>query len=800
MTTKSMLNKFSRLKGKIHSVKEDIKFLRACKKNKVMPSFIKVTAAVSNYRSTQAIKCAQSTWLTLEIKHLFRLLAEYDLESYNLHLSLTKGLNCVEMEAWHEFSKVVFERVQAKVNKKRLTQKKKLNLLLGKKEISEKQPPELIPDFVVNESIETFNEAELNLLNKGLKYTPKPNAINFVDAVVDIESIIKYKTNSVQNTIRDKTANVIRSIPSARENKNNEFDLIKNIKEKNCVYVKADKGNKLVILGKEDYEFRMTNVIDELTCKQITRNPLPKMVRESDELRKKVSEKFGLRYKWSLNVSNPTVAKLYGLPKIHKVGNKMRPIVSSINTPSYKLAKWFMSEMKKLPRIKSLSVLNSFELVEKLKDVRIDDDEVMISFDVTALFPSVPIERALAALKRHFIMANVQTEERLIYEKVAKLCLAHSFFQFRDKFYQVTEGTNMGNPISPFAAELVMAELELYLKEKGLLPRVWWRYVDDIYSIVKRSDIYKILDILNSQIDSIKFTHEVEQNNEIAFLDLMIKRVEGKLSFAVHHKPTSTMRTITSDSFCPIQHKQAAFHSMIHRLCRLPLSASDYKSEYEYIMNVARSNGYTSTMIDTMIRKHSKKVTQRNCSTFYGLKNDTEEKKKVAMSFVPQIANKLHKKFNECNMQIVFKNNNKMSSLLGSTKDKIETIDKCGIYSVSCGDCDSVYYGQTKRSIGRRFKEHSSYIKKNECRKSALAEHVLAEGHFNVDVTNLKLVKHVHDERLLDAYESYYITNDQNALNKDNGNIDSYLFTYRQLRRQQPRIDTISRDADDGST
>lgn len=777
-----MLNKFSRLKVKIHSVKEDIKFLRACKKKKVMPSFIKISAAVSNYRSAQAIECVQSMWLTLEIKHLYRLLAEYDLESYNLHLSLTKGLNCVEMDAWHDFQNLVLQRVQAKVLEKRLTQKKKLDILLSKNGNKEKLVPKLIPDFVVNESTETFRKAELDLLNKGLKYTPKPNVINFVDAVVDIESIIKYKTNSVQNAIRKKTAKVISSIPPCRRDKNYEFGLIKSIKEKDCVYVKADKGNKLVILGKEDYENRMTGVIEELSCKLITRNPLPKMVREVDNLRKIVSETFGLRYKWSLNVPNPTLAKLYGLPKIHKVGNKMRPIVSSINSPSYKMAKWFVSEMKILPRIKSLSVLNSFELVEKIKDVNFEEDEIMISFDVTSLFPSVPVDRALSALNRHLIVTKVQAEKRIIYEKVAKLCLEHSFFQFREKFYQVTKGTNMGNPISPFAAELVMAELELNLKEQGLLPRVWWRYVDDVFAIVKRSDINKTVDILNNQIDSIKFTYEEEENNQIAFLDLIIKRVEDKVGFAVHHKPTSTMRMITSDSFCPIQHKQAAFHSMIHRLCRLPLSAADYKSEYEHIVKVARVNGYPVSMVTTMIRKHSKKVTQWNCSTFFGLKNETE-KRKVAMQFVPQIANKLHRKFNEYNMQLVFKNSNKICNLFGNTKDKIDTHDKCGIYSISCGDCDGVYYGQTKRSIGRRFKEHLSYIKKNECNKSAIAEHVLAEGHFNVDVTNLKLVKCVYDERQLDAYESYYIANDQHALNKDNGNIDSYLFNYRQLRR-----------------
>lgn len=115
---------------------------------------------------------------------------------------------------------------------------------------------------------------------------------------------------------------------------------------------------------------------------------------------------------------------------------------------------------------------------------------------------------------------------------------------------------------------------------------------------------------MNAQFPTIKFTCEEEIDNKLSFLDLqVIKKHDNLLEFAVYHKPTSTMRVITSDSFCPFQYKQAAFHSMAHRLCNLPLSIQHYKNEYEYIKSVADVNGYPINMVDKIIKKHAKRAT-----------------------------------------------------------------------------------------------------------------------------------------------------------------------------------------------
>lgn len=394
---------------------------------------------------------------------------------------------------------------------------------------------------------------------------------------------------------------------------------------------------------------------------------------------------------------------------------------------------------------------------------------------MSSLFPSIPVDIALDQLKKHLNESTIENEKKEIYYKLAKMCMEQSYFQFREKIYKVEVGTNMGNPLSPLIAELFMAKFEMDLKEKGLLPRIWFRYVDDVFAVIKKCDIQTMLNVLNSQFETIKFTHETEVNGILPFLDLEVQRVNNKLEIGVYHKPTSTMRTITSDSHCPIQHKQAAYHSLIHRLCRLPLSIANYKKEYEHIMETARVNGYSAKMVDNFIYKHSRKVNNSNQTTMFS-QRDEPTRKRVSIQFIPSITNKLKSVFKQHGFELVYRNDSKLSNLFGSTKDKTPNMEKSGIYCYECSVCLRKYYGQTKRSIETRFKDHCACIRLNHPYKSAIASHVLIDGHENINKENLCLLRQVNDDRRLDAYEAFHIQKDDNPLNLDRGNVDSCLF------------------------
>jgi hypothetical protein len=93
-------------------------------------------------------------------------------------------------------------------------------------------------------------------------------------------------------------------------------------------------------------------------------------------------------------LSNPVIPQLYGLPKTHKEGNKMRTICSNVNAPASLVAKKLVAMNRSLTIKSGFGIKNSKELIECLKDIKIRPNEELCSFDVTALYPSVPTNEA----------------------------------------------------------------------------------------------------------------------------------------------------------------------------------------------------------------------------------------------------------------------------------------------------------------------------------------------------------------------------------------------------------------------
>jgi hypothetical protein len=92
-----------------------------------------------------------------------------------------------------------------------------------------------------------------------------------------------------------------------------------------------------------------------------------------------------------------------------------------------------------------------------------------------------------------------------------------NYFQFNGHYYQQTFGTSMGNALSPFLANIFMADLETRLSKLKFFPKVWIRYVDDIFCVMKKNTIDRMLVIMDRRHNTIKFTHKVEDNETLCF-------------------------------------------------------------------------------------------------------------------------------------------------------------------------------------------------------------------------------------------------------------------------------------------
>ena len=86
---------------------------------------------------------------------------------------------------------------------------------------------------------------------------------------------------------------------------------------------------------------------------------------------------------------------IYGLPKVHKTDIPVRPIVSSVGSVCYNLARFVVDILSPLvgKTVHHINNLQDFSSI--VKALKVDDDEVLTSYDVTALFTSVPVDGAL---------------------------------------------------------------------------------------------------------------------------------------------------------------------------------------------------------------------------------------------------------------------------------------------------------------------------------------------------------------------------------------------------------------------
>ncbi|BHF66889.1 hypothetical protein SprV_0200991200 [Sparganum proliferum] len=132
------------------------------------------------------------------------------------------------------------------------------------------------------------------------------------------------------------------------------------------------------------------------------------------------------------------LARFYGLPKVHKDGAPLRPIVSLKGTPTYRLAKWLSRRLKFLTAESDTTVSSSAQFLEKLKGLSLHPNEVMVSFDVTSLFTSIPQDLTIKTIELLLQSKYDEMENRLgpaHILQLLKLCL-RMYIRFDGTIYE----------------------------------------------------------------------------------------------------------------------------------------------------------------------------------------------------------------------------------------------------------------------------------------------------------------------------------------------------------------------------
>ena len=93
--------------------------------------------------------------------------------------------------------------------------------------------------------------------------------------------------------------------------------------------------------------------------------------------------------------------KYYGLPKIHAAGVPLRPIISNRGSATYETAKELAKIIKPLVGRSPHHVQNNKDFIESIRNIKLQPDECIMSYDVSALFTSIPIDPAIKIIQKH---------------------------------------------------------------------------------------------------------------------------------------------------------------------------------------------------------------------------------------------------------------------------------------------------------------------------------------------------------------------------------------------------------------
>ena len=102
----------------------------------------------------------------------------------------------------------------------------------------------------------------------------------------------------------------------------------------------------------------------------------------------------------------------------------------------------------------------------------------------------------------------------------------------------------------------------------------------------------------------INFTKECESNNQLAFLDVLVEKREGKFITKVYRKPTFTNNYLNFQSFCSNRRKFGLIKTLYSRAQKI-CSPEFLADELNNIKTILKLNGYPETLVNRIIKSQS---------------------------------------------------------------------------------------------------------------------------------------------------------------------------------------------------
>lgn len=782
------ISKFTKLKMRLLEVSEKIRFNKQCKRLGLIPKYARIKINNTTESAVRAKQIAEERWVANEIK---RLHSQKDVTNYRLYKAHLELLNSVHPSMIISTLKKINQKIWPRIRKIRCSLKRKIRRLLRSKTTTAQNNDafsschHVFFDRLYNHAKVDFSPTELDTLYKGLKFNlPHRKNNDLSKDLLLSESIIKsIPTQDIRNDARSSIKRSYKTFTSKTSNnhlatafdtdRRNILSIRRKLLSNNALATKADKGNTIVVMHNNEYVCKVEQFLKDNDIKPLNEDPTLRFTRDINSainrsnalLTSEISKRF-------LKPMKPRAPVLRGLPKIHKEQMPIRPVVDYTTAPAYRVAKKLESIIKAGIKLeKSFSLKNTYDFIDQTKNLDVPVSVRMSSLDIVNLYTNVPVEETIQIVERLLLRSKIYGVDKICdVVSLLRVVLEQNYFSFNGSIYHQKEGLAMGSPLSGLLADIYMNHFEVeHIMSNNIYKNqiiYYGRYVDDTFLLFKGTT--RQLDSMVSQLNkvhpNIKFTSEHEVEGSIHFLDSTATRVGSRISYDIYRKPTTTSTTIHNSSFHPKSQKMAAFNSLVYRAIKFPLSDDARKREIDVIKHIAVANGYDNTIVDDILRKHTKKSALP--------RPPKEELKFIPSDFNNAFAIPISNFLRKHNMNVAFSTSNNMLRLLKPKSGTLVPLeDKAGVYRLKCGSCDGFYIGQTGRSFRVRFKEHQPKKPGSATSSSNFARHLSAEGHISGNFETSCTPLHICDKgplmNTLEEYEIYkaHKLDPQNTLN-----------------------------------
>lgn len=275
-----------------------------------------------------------------------------------------------------------------------------------------------------------------------------------------------------------------------------------------------------------------------------------------------------------------------------------------------------------------------------------------------------------------------------------------------------------------------------------ITPPIWLRYVDDVFCLfsISETKIREFHSRINKWHKNLKFTVELEENNSLAFLDVLVTKEETHLTTSLYRKPTHTGLYMLWDSCQSRRYKLGLIRTLVIRIHRICSTELTIKKELNTLRLTLINNGYPSHIIRRGIKEGEILIKRMNEKDKNMMKKDQENRKTIfftiqyygheSIIFASRVKKICQRLIPNLTIQFCFKKHRSIKSIfLPKLKGKDEKKkNKKLVYSIPCIDCDKIYIGETSRMKDTRMNEHKAKIKSLSS-DSKLVEHILEHNH-----------------------------------------------------------------------